>query len=234
MSLNVKKCSITSIRHKHTYPYKIRDYVLKRVTQQRDLGILVTSDLGCSVACQKAAKQAIAQTGLLRPALGCFHPRLFPRLFATYIRPHLEYTVQIWSPWLLKDQRMLEVPLRRAAKIIHGLRNQTYTVRLKSMGFYSSYHRRIRGDLILTYKILKKTDHPCRGVLYLSPNTTLCSNSLKLAHQQSRLDCGCYSFALRVCSIWNTLPIETVQAPSLVVFKQRLDQSLLGMHVLPP
>jgi len=78
-------------------------------------------------------------------------------LFKTYVRPHLEYCVQLWCPYLAKDMDILEKVQVRATKLVKGLERLPYydTTRLQKLGLYSLHCRRVRGDLIETYKIFK-------------------------------------------------------------------------------
>jgi len=68
------------------------------------------------------------------------------------VRPHLEYCVQLWSPYLAKDIDIIEKVQMRAAKLVKGFNRLPYSTRL---GLYSLYCHRERGNLIETYKILK-------------------------------------------------------------------------------
>ena len=82
----------------------------------------------------------------------------------SYVQPHLEYCVQIWSPYLAQDINLLERVQIHATKLVRGFANLSYESRLKSLGLYSLYYRRQWMDLIETFKILKgyynKQYHP--------------------------------------------------------------------------
>ncbi|KFQ23467.1 hypothetical protein N332_01673, partial [Mesitornis unicolor] len=51
-------------------------------------------------------------------------------------------------------------------------------------------------------------------------------NGLKLEEGRFRLDIGKKFFTVRVVRHWHRLPREAVDAPSLEVFKARLDRAL--------
>ena len=78
----------------------------------------------------------------------------FDIIYKTYVRPHLEYCIQVWSPHLQKDKACLEKIQRRATKMVKGLKSLPYETRLKRLGMYSLERRRLRGDLIEVFKIL--------------------------------------------------------------------------------
>jgi len=75
-------------------------------------------------------------------------------LYKTYIRPHLEYCVQVWSPHLKKVIDNLERIQRRATKLVKEIKWKSYEEWLKVLGLHSLQQRRIRCNLIETYKIL--------------------------------------------------------------------------------
>ena len=71
------------------------------------------------------------------------------------LRPRLESSVQAWCPYLRQDIDMLERVQRRATKLIEGLKEELYSERLICTGLVSLEKRRVRGDLIQVFKMVK-------------------------------------------------------------------------------
>ena len=61
------------------------------------------------------------------------------------VRPHLEYCIQAWNPYLREDIDMLNKIQRRATKLIPGLRDLRYEGRLKECGLTTLETRRLMG-----------------------------------------------------------------------------------------
>ena len=78
----------------------------------------------------------------------------FLTIYKAYIRPHLEYCIQAWSPHLVKDIEVLEKVQRAATKLITELKKLEYNEKLRRLDHTTLQRQRIRGDLIETDKIL--------------------------------------------------------------------------------
>ncbi|CAI2738740.1 unnamed protein product [Dicrocoelium dendriticum] len=232
LQLNMAKCKVMHLRHQLVSAYKIGDHTLAKVSHERDLGVLVQEDLGCSKQAEKATRTGNQHFGLLRRAFGRFEPSIFPQMLNAYVRPHVEYAIQAWQPWQKQDLIALETPQRRATKNVRGLFHLPYQLRLKSLRMYSSRYRLLRGDLIMVYQILKNPNHICRPLLELNPNIKLRGHPLKLTIHYSRLECRRNFFSLRVCEPWNALPNYVVSAPNLAIFKKRVDDALSHLHFI--
>jgi hypothetical protein len=84
-----------------------------------------------------------------------FLPLIFPALLlCQYCRPHLEYAEAVWSPSKVGDKDVIENVQRRATKQIPSLKNLEYTDRLKKLKMPTLKSRRLRGDMIETFKII--------------------------------------------------------------------------------
>jgi len=90
--------------------------------------------------------------------------------------------------------------------------------------------RRLWGDHIAAFQYLKGAYRKDGEGLF----TKVCSgrtrgNGSKLKEGRFRLDIRKKFFTIRVVKLWNRLPREAVAAPSLEVFKARLDGALSSL-----
>ena len=132
---------------------------LHETNEERDLGIIITNDLKLAVQCQKAAAKAFSMLGVINRHFVNLDPEGFLILYKTYVRPHMEFAVQAWAPYLIKDIHCLERVQRRATKLVTAIRDKPYEERLKVLGLTTMEERRRRGDLIQVYKMM--TDKTC-------------------------------------------------------------------------
>jgi len=127
---------------------------LDTTEKEKDLGIHVGKDLKSQEQCTQAARKAQAVLGMVKRHFTQMDKEDFMVIYKAYIRPHLEYCVQAWSPHFIKDIDCLEQIQRRATKLVKGLKKWTYEDRLKHLGLQSLKKWRLCGDLIEVYKIL--------------------------------------------------------------------------------
>jgi hypothetical protein len=230
LKLNLEKCKVMHIGKLPTTMYQLKGtnglVELKESKVERDLGVQVTNDMKSATQCNKAAGKANAVAGLVRRHFKRLDKHDFLLIYKTYIRPHLEYCIQAWSPHMKKDIRRLEAVQRRATKLVVGMKKLGYEERLHRLGLTTLERRRQRGDLIETYKLLTGKE----GVGYeqffrmAQVGYGLRGHSLKLEVQRSRLDVRKTFFSQRVVTEWNKLPQEVIEATSTNNFKNRLDE----------
>ena len=99
-------------------------------------------------------------------------------LFKALVRPILEYGNVVWCPKKKRHIELIESVQRNFSKCIIGMRELSYEERLKSLKLPSLEFRRLRGDLIETYKILNNHYDPLttKSLLTLSKGNTRSHN----------------------------------------------------------
>jgi hypothetical protein len=195
------------------------------VDQERDLGVLITSNLKQNAQCQKAAGTAtMALTQILR-TFSYRDRAVLPKLYIQHVRPHLEYAVQAWAPWQVGDCALLENVQKRMVKQVTGLRGTNYEDRLTELGLDTLQERRARLDLCQTHKILHHKDQVKESIWFTrrtSANrhpTRRTAGGFTLEKPIARLEMRRNFFSNRVVDMWNELPLETRQTESIGKFR---------------
>ena len=115
-----------------TKPYYNMDATrLKIVEQEKDLGVVVDSQLKFEEHITRIVKKANSVMGMIRRSFLYLDKDMFKKLFIAMVRPHLEYGATIWNPHLKKQITLIENVQRRASKQIPGLAHLSYRERLQ-------------------------------------------------------------------------------------------------------
>jgi ribonuclease P/MRP protein subunit RPP40 len=160
LKFNPTKCKVMHINmndnKKETYT--LDGVVLDKVDSETDLGVSVSSDLDWReniYSCIKEANRMIAWISRIIVNKDKF---VMLNIYKTLIRPRLEYCVQLWNPkachgnWsIILD---LESVQRKFTRLINGIGILPYSKRLNELKLTTLAERRVRGDLIETFKIV--------------------------------------------------------------------------------
>ena len=195
---------------------------LETVHQERDLSVIVTSDLKSSSQCLKSAATARKVIAMVRRTFRNLDIADFRLIYKTYIRPHMEFCIQAWSPHFVKDIDVLERVQKAATNLVPMLRKYNYATRLRMIGITSLEERRLRGDMIEVYKLLTGKEQIDHRQFFNSADTPygLRGHEKKLA---SRLDSRKFFFSQRVVNGWNNLPAKVVNSETVNSFKNAYD-----------
>ena len=228
MEFNVDKCKIMHLgKLNPRHVYSMDGVELTVTTEEKDLGVLVDDKLDFGKHISEIVKKANRRIGLIKKGFDCLDKEMFMYLYPVLIRPLLEYCVQIWSPHKQGDIDLLERVQRRATKIVPALRNLSYAERLQRLNLTTLEERRIRGDMIETYKILTGKEDINPSKFFTMAQTRGDPN---LRHNMRIYKPGpnkeirkCF-MAHRVIDRWNLLDKDVVEVDKTSTFKRRYDK----------
>ena len=165
--------------------------------------------------------------GLTRRSFVYLDNHTFCLLFKALVRPHLEYAHSVWTPYKKADITSIENVQKRATKMLPTLKNLTYEERLRALKLPTLRFRRLRGDMIETFKILKGIyDRKVTEDLFeLNQESKSRGHTLKIRKQRSRLNVRKFFFTNRIVDIWNNLKEEIVSAKNLNTSKNKQDET---------
>ena len=126
--------------------YEMGRTILRKTVKKRDLGVTMNANMKVSEQCRIAASKGNQVLGMIRRNITYKEKSLIVPLYKAIVRPHLEYCIQAWRPYLRKDIDMLEKIQRRATKLIPGLRDLRYEEPLKERGLTTLETRRLWGS----------------------------------------------------------------------------------------
>ncbi len=225
MQFNVKKCKVMHLgRQNPQYAYSMGGVTLTKTEEERDLGVITTSQLKPSVQCAKAARAAQLVLGQITRSFHYRSKKVFLELYKTYVRPHLEFAVQAWSPWLRADIEKLEGVQQRAIRMISGLKGSTYEEKLEELGLTTLEERRHQADMAMVYKILTRKDDVEPGTWFTpaadgARETRNATRHLNVKAKHGRLEVRKNAFSVRVSEKWNSIPPKIKKMTTLRGFK---------------
>lgn len=210
----------------YCHGYKVGGTEIEHVFDEKDLGIVMDSEMAFAEHITQKVKKANSIVGIIRRSFSSLHQDTFVKLYTAFVRPHLEYGQAIWSPHLRKYVNMIEDVQIRATKLVDGFGKMSYQERLERLKLPTLAYRRLRGDMIETYKHFHKYDPDILPTSFFPRNRPSRSHNFQLQPIKP-LDGerGVHknSFYCRVVDLWNSLPCSVVDAPTMNSFKNRLD-----------
>ena len=225
LPFNVDKCKSLHIGTKNEHHiYNMSKKCLEQVKQEKDLGIIIDDELKFHKQTAAAIKKANGVLGAIKKSFALLDETTLPMLYKTLVRPHLEYGNVIWGPFYKEDIKAIEKVQRRATKMIPALNNMSYNQRLHEIELPSLAHRRMRGDMIYTYKLLTGQLNMSKDKFFKISKTSTRGHHMKIFKEHATKLPRINTFSKRIVHEWNGLPSKVVKAGTVDTFKEKLDE----------
>ena len=225
----------------NVFIYEINGTLIDYVRSQKDLGILVNTNLTWGPHYDMLIMQASSKLGLLRRT--CHFTadiRQKRSFYLAIVRSIFEHCSTIWSPKYASHLSKFEANQRRAIKWINGepfssYSDEKYALELRKLTILPMKLKFIYNDLILFYKIIHKMvpiefpDHitVCKpeGKRLTRQSAAIHDHSDVTTYRSSSTpssDALKHSYFFRTMLRWNSMPVDIRQSDGLPLFKSKL------------
>ena len=233
LGFNLSKCGVLHVgknnpQMDYTIGFGGDKINLEKSESEKDLGVHIDPLLKFEKHYEETIKKTKSLSYLVMRSISYKTRDIMIPIYKAIIRPVLEYGNVVWSPYKRKDIDAIENVQHHYTKSIIDMKDLDYEDRLSMLGLPSLEYRRIRGDMIETYKYVHKYyDKGASGTLLkLKTDSNTKTNGYKLEKIRVNTTKSQHFFSNRVVNLWNSLPRNIVEAPSINAFKNRLDKCL--------
>ncbi|KAL5255423.1 hypothetical protein ACHWQZ_G010850 [Mnemiopsis leidyi] len=216
------KCKILHIGKANPgHCYVLGGAELPKTDAEKDLGVLVNETLDWKSQIVKAVKKAKSVIGWTTRNVISREKDVLLNIYKSLVRPHLEYCTQLWNPvaehgnWKMIME--IEKVQRDFTRLVKDIGLLTYKERLEQLKLTTLLERRMRGDLIETFKILRGINNYGEDLFKVSRGGT------KLLYASSANSEKSGFLSNRVVNYWNKLSPEVRDAQNVLQFKELLE-----------
>jgi len=109
MTFNIDKCKVMHFgRTTKAYSYCLDGLQHAEVSEEKDLGVVITKDLKVSQQCAATYSKANRMLGVMNRTISYESTDIMLRLYKSVVRPHLKFCTAAWSPHYAKDKALIE------------------------------------------------------------------------------------------------------------------------------
>ena len=206
LRFNTAKCKVLhfDMNNNPCNEYVLDGSKLAVVDFEKDLGLLISKDLKWDEQVKSSLGKANQTIAWITRNVICKSKEVMKKIYTCLIRPHLEYCVQLWSPVAAHGSwgtiYELEKVQRKFTNLIDDIGTLPYGTRLAELDLTTLAERRVRGDLIETFKIVNNVVDYGHDIFVLGRSgRNIVSCGLKVSCFRKKF------FSERVIQYWNVL-----------------------------
>ena len=230
LRFNPTKCKVVHLdfNNNTNTNYYLNGVQLNTSELEKDLGVFTHESLSWKIHIKECVAKANRMICWIARNLITREKSVMLNIYKSLIRPHLEYCVQLWNPVLGHGNWQtildLEAVQRRFTRLIEGIGLLPYSDRLHDLRLTTLAERRMRGDLIETYRIVSNQVEYGTDIFRVSRSGNNLVSSINLNVSKSNIRNLRKSFlSERVLPFWNALPISVKNSSSVNDFKINLE-----------
>ena len=202
--------------------YHINWVRVEIVDSYKYLGVYLSSKMQWKKAVDRVIGKVNKTLGLLNRNFSSCSCHIKEKLYLSLVRPHLEYSCEVWSPSTKELKHRLEIFQRHATRFVKNdyKRTSSVTAMLKELNWETLDSRRTRFQLKYFHKILSNLAalNPFDYFERNSYSPLRNSHSKKFALKFAQVDVVNSSFFYSIVPLWNSLPTNITEQASSEVF----------------
>ncbi len=229
LKFNPTKCKVMHLNYNENVngSFCLDNVMLESIHKEKDLGLIITDKLDWEEHIRFCIKEANRLIAWITRNIILKDQYVMLNIYKSLIRPKLEYCVQIWNPtarhgnWsIILD---LECVQRRFTRLINNIGPLPYSERLRILKLTTLAERRVRGDLIETYKILSESVTYGQEVFKTGKSKLNIITKCKDGSSSEIRKLRSAFLPERVKAYWNKLPISVKLSGDVLDFKIKLE-----------
>jgi len=124
---------------------------LQIVEVEKDLGVMISSDLKCSQQCMYAYTRTRVM-GIIRRMISHKEPKIMLSLYKTLVKPHVEYCSFAWNSYYSKVKELSEKIQHRYTKMIMNMQDKVHEDRLWCLRLWTIEEKRNKQEVFKIYR----------------------------------------------------------------------------------
>jgi hypothetical protein len=225
LTFNKSKCKHVHFGPPNNAKYQMGGDIITQSTEEKNLSITLDEKLKFQIHSNNQTKKANQRLGMIKRSFTYMDKNMITTLYKSIVRPHLEYGSNIWSVMNKEEAIQIENVQRRATKLVKHIQHLSYSDRSRYLGLPSLQYRRLRSDMVETFRIINNIDKVNSIKIFpKNENTTR-------GHKHCRTNIRKYSFSQRVVDTWNSLPEKVIESNTVNGFKHQLNSHWKDLEI---